>query len=970
MLSGEQRGQDSSVTFIGRAPELAAIHAAIRDASGGRRGTVLIEGEAGIGKSSLVAEAISGLTHPRYVFHGVADRLGGGLPFGLLATAVGARPHVREGPFAELTSLLFDSDTDSASSRFRTIEITLDILERLAEERLVLVVFEDLQWADEASLALIDRSLGRSEFVRICLIMTTRAEPRSRELALLLDRLRDQGATTLAPGRLTDDEVQSLARNLLRGKGAGPALTRHLARTGGNPLFITELVRALEESRLLTAEGDLVEAATTQVPNSVRLTILRRLVALGDPVVSLLQRGAVLGRQFSLNDVATLAALDVSEALDRIEVARRAAVLGDEGEHIAFCHDVIRDALYDEIPDSARRVLHMEAANVLAARGANAAEIAEHIVRGIREGDVQAAAHLGAAAAGLRATAPGDAIRLLDVLLEAVPDHPRRHEIEAELAEACMWAGQPQRAEELARRLLGTSDVMARSSMTLMRAVVQQNDPDHTVDVIDEVLARNVGATEARIQAEVAQGLSTSRPHHDRARTAALRALDLSAEDATATAVAEMTLGYLENYYGRLREATQWTHRAVEVAVSDPSHEALRRAPHLAHGFHLNLSGRHREAEEALRVGVETAHQLGTEWVIPSYHSLAGAIYGIQGRWEDAETELVAGIRLAKELGVTVGLVNMYMFLAELLVERGHLEPARPLLADAGQDLPLDEALKLPSPFARWAGARWLDEVEGRFEDVAARAAATIELIEETDYHFVYRPAGLELVRALVRVGRTHEAEIAVTRLEWLVEQGDPAWLRGDAACARGLLDRNADALLEAVSHYRESEWRFRRARGMADAAAAIKDRDASQAVLLLRDAAETFEALGALRRAHACDAALRVLGQRRGVRGPRQRPTSGWKALTLRELSVARLVGEGLSNPEIAERLFISRRTVEVHLSHISKSSNSRQERALLPKSPDAMNLAEGGSGDRARFEGLLPEPLGFAPPSPTRKG
>ncbi len=918
LLTGEQSGQDSSVTFIGRAPELAAIHGAIRDASGGRRGTVLIEGEAGIGKSSLVAEAISGLSHPPYVFHGVADRLGGGLPFGLLATAIGARPHVRDGPFAELTPLLFGSEADSASSRFRTIEISLDILERLAQERLVLVVFEDLQWADEPSLAFIDRSLGRSEFVPICLIMTTRPEPRSHELSLLLDRLRGERATTIAPGPLTEDEVQSLARDLLRGKGAGPTLMRHLGRTGGNPLFVSELVRALQESSLLTAEGDLVEAATTQVPDSLRLMILRGLVALREPVVSLLQTAAVLGRRFSLSDAATLANLNVSEALERIEVARRAEVLRDEGDHIAFRHDVIRDALYEEIADSARRALHLEAGNVLARRGANPVEVAGHIARGIAEGDVQAADHLRAAAAKLRATAPRDAIRLLEVALQAVPDHPGRPEIEAELAEACMWAGQPQRAEELARPLLGSNDVTARATMTLIRAVVQQNDSDRTVDVIGEVLARDVGAAEARIQAEVAQGLSTSRPHHEKARTGALRALDLSADDATATAVAEMTLGYLENYHGHLREATQRTHRAVEAAVSDPSCEALRRAPHLAHGFHLNLSGRHGEAEEALRVGLETAHQLGTEWVIPSYHSLAGAIYGIQGRWEDAETELVAGIRLAKELGVTVGLVNMYMFLAELLVERGQLEPARALLADAGQDLPLDEALKLPSPFARWGGARWLDEVEGRFEDAAERAAATIDLIEQTGYYFVYRPAGIELVRALVRVGRIEEAEVVVARLEWLVEQGHPAWLRGDAACARGLVESDADALLEAVSHYRESEWRFRSARGMADAAAAIKDRDASQAVVLLRDAAETFEALGALRRSDACDAALRDLGQRRGVRGRRQRPTSGWKALTQRELSVARLVGQGFSNPEIADRLFISRRTVEVHLSHI----------------------------------------------------
>lgn len=918
LLADGQTVQDCRVALVGRHPELAAIEAAITDASQGRRRTVVVEGEAGIGKTALVAEAVSRVSQPRYLFRGVADRLGGTLPFALLASAVGARPHVRDGPFAELTPLLFDDNADTPSTRFRTIEITLDILERYAEERLVLVVLEDLQWADEASLAFIERSLGRSEFLRICLIMTTRPEPRSRELALLLDRLRVGGATTVAPRPLTDDDVRSLARHLLHDKGAGPTLTRHLARTGGNPLFITELVRALEGAGRLTAEGNLLEATTEDVPDSLREMILRRLVALGSDVVSLLQKAAILGSRFSPEDLATVAAIPLADALERLDVARRAGVLRDEGDLLVFRHDVIHDTLYDAVPDPLKRALHMEAADVLARRGAPPLEIAEHVVRGIREGDVDATHHLRAAAATVRESAPREATRLLDVVLQAVPDHPERRWIEAELAEACMWAGEPQRAEELARGVLGGSEVTVGAAMTLIRAAVQQNDPHHTVDVIDEVIRHGVGAGDARLQAEMAQGLSTSRSHHEGARAAALRALDLSAEDATATTVAAMTLSYLANYHGDLREATLWSHRAVEAALNDASCAALRRAPHLTHGFHLNLSGRHSDAEEALRAGVETAHNLGTEWVIPSFHSLAGALYSVRGRWDDAEVELVAGIRLAKELGVSVGLVNMYSFLAELFVERGRLDAARGLLADAAQDLPLDEALKLPSPFARWGGARWLDEVEGRFEDVAARAAATIELIEETGYHFVYRPAGIEFVRALVRVGRDHEAEIVVERLERLVERGDSAWLRGDAACARGLVQRDVSALLQAVSHYQESEWKFRRARGMVDAAAAVKERDASQAVALLRGAAETFEALGALRRADACGAALRNLGQRRGVRGRRQRPPSGWEALTERELSVARLVAHGLSNPEIAARLFISRRTVEVHLTHI----------------------------------------------------
>jgi len=907
------------VVLLGRDEELAALNAAIERASQGRRGIVIVEGEAGIGKSAVVAEAVSTLVHPCHVFHGTADRLGRGLPFGLLASTLGVTPDVRQGPFAELTPVLFGNDSDTGTSRFLTIETALDIVERLAEERVVLLVLEDVHWADEASLAFIERSLRRSQFLRICLIITARSEPRSPELALLLEALADAKATMLAPEPLSDALARDLARRLLRGRNPGANLGRHLARAGGNPLFITELVNALEQSGLLTDEGDVVEAMTTGLPGSLRATILRRLAALGDPVVSLLKRAAVLGRRFSLTDLAAVANVEPTEALEWIDVARRAAVIHDDGDHLVFRHDVIRDALYDEIPQSARRALHMQVADVLAARKADAIEVGEHIVRGIRHGDLEAVSRLRTAAARLRDTAPRDALRLLDLAIEVVPDHPERHAMETELAEACMWAGQPQRAEQLARGALVNADLRHLASVTLMRAVVQQNDPAHTVATIDEILSGGAGGAEGRVEAEAGQGLSTSREHHERARGAAHRALQLAGDaDPTVTAVAEMTLGYLANYYGYLDEATRRTAKALEAAMRDPTDEALRRGPHLAHGFHLNLSGRHVEAEQVLHAGVVIAQRLGTEWIIPSYHGLAGVIYGLQGRWDDAETELVAGIGLAKELGVGVSLVNMYMFLAELLVERGRLDQARALLSDAGQDLPLDEAVKLPSPFARWGGARWLDEIEGRFDDAAARAAATITLIEDTDYLFVYRPTGIELVRALVRVGRDDEAKVVVARLEWLVEQGGPAWFRGDVSCARGLVYKDTDALLKAVTHYRDGEWQFRRARAMVDAADALKHDDRSGAAALLREAADTFDALGASWRVDGCVAALRELGVRRGVRGIRKRPPLGWEALTERELGVAHLVGEGLSNPEIAARLFISRRTVEVHLRHI----------------------------------------------------
>ena len=161
--------------LFARDDELGSLRGALEQAAEGRRAAVLVEGEAGIGKSALVQEVLRdstpGVSH---LFYGAADRLGGGLPFGLLASALGVTPQLHDGPLAEVAHILFRSDGETGALRFRAIETSLNALEELAEDRPVVLVLEDLHWADEATLALIERFLRRSEFVRICLIVTAR----------------------------------------------------------------------------------------------------------------------------------------------------------------------------------------------------------------------------------------------------------------------------------------------------------------------------------------------------------------------------------------------------------------------------------------------------------------------------------------------------------------------------------------------------------------------------------------------------------------------------------------------------------------------------------------------------------------------------------------------------------------------------------------------------------------------------
>ena len=183
------------MTLLGRNEELGSLRGALEHAAQGRRAVVMVEGEAGIGKSALVQEALrEGGPDRGYIFYGAADRLGRGLPFGLLATVLGLTPEIEEGPLAEVARILFRIERETGVLRFRVIETTLDALENLAEERPIVLVFEDLHWSDEPTLTFINRFLGRSEFVRMC-----SSSRRARTRALL--RWQRLSTRSVAPVR-------------------------------------------------------------------------------------------------------------------------------------------------------------------------------------------------------------------------------------------------------------------------------------------------------------------------------------------------------------------------------------------------------------------------------------------------------------------------------------------------------------------------------------------------------------------------------------------------------------------------------------------------------------------------------------------------------------------------------------------------------------------------------------------------
>ena len=166
----------------------------------------------------------------------------------------------------------------------------------------------------------------------------------------------------------------------------GPRLLAEVAGAAGNPLFVTELLGALAQEEAITTAGGRAEVAETVLPPTLRLTILRRLSFLPEPALQALRSASILGSGFSLTDLATVTgrpAVDLSVVLGE---AIRARVLEDDGARLRFRHELIRDAIYEDLAGSVRRALHREAGQRLAQAGAPALQVAEHLARGARSG--------------------------------------------------------------------------------------------------------------------------------------------------------------------------------------------------------------------------------------------------------------------------------------------------------------------------------------------------------------------------------------------------------------------------------------------------------------------------------------------------------------------------------------------------------------------------------------------------------
>jgi DNA-binding SARP family transcriptional activator len=495
------------VPFVGRDVELGVLTTAWEQASQGARHVVVITGEAGIGKSRLAGEAALRVAAAGgQVLFGRCDQEAI-VPYqplvealdGLVATTPADElPSLGPGAAAELAAILPGiGGAPSPPDRGRLFAAVTDLVAALAAARPLLLVLDDLQWADDDTLLLLRHLLRRAGSAPVLVVAISRdhdLDPGSA-LADVIHALDRDGWVRRLPLRgLGEADVRRLLGHLL-GAGDHRAVARRLAaETAGNPFLVTEL-------GLSAGAGE----PGGEIPQSVHDLVTARLGRLDVPGVDLLQAAAVGGARFDLDIAGAAAGLDGDAALDAVDAALRTGLIAEEtADRYRFTHDIVRRTLVARLGGARQRALHRRTADAverLRSRDldAHAAVLAHHAAAGADPGGDRRAVLWArrASTQAARRSAPAEAVRLCRQALAHVPpgDGALLAEVTTDLGAAELAAGEPGGAATLADGAAlahrhGRPDVLGRAALALADAA--EDHPDHRPaarELVDVALA-------------------------------------------------------------------------------------------------------------------------------------------------------------------------------------------------------------------------------------------------------------------------------------------------------------------------------------------------------------------------------------------------------------------------------------------------------------------------------------------------
>ena len=449
--------------LVGRDSEMALLTRLIRDVARGRGGSVLIEGEPGIGKSTLVRAAVAEAPEAGcQTFWGDCDELSQALPLlpfldGLRVREPSANP--RRKTIVELLRGEASADRGTDMPAVLAEQLLALVAEQCAVRPTILVI-DDLQWADQASITLWGRLARSARQVPLLLVGMMRPTPQ-RDDVLALRRVAGD-ATRLQLAGLAEPAVADLVAELAGGK-PDHGLLRLADGAAGNPFYVTELVAALARGAGLTiTEAGTAELAGGFAPVSLSAAIADRLGFVTGPVREVLRAAALLGVDFAVTDLAVVLHRAVADLIPAVDEACAVGVLAESGNGLGFRHPLIRAALYDEMPASVRAAWHRDAGRALAEAGAPPDRVARQLLRAVAGPGVPAEPvdewmldWLARTADQLVGQAPGVAAELLTRAVASTSADSAQHGwLASQLAYALYRIGDRAAAEQVANRAL------------------------------------------------------------------------------------------------------------------------------------------------------------------------------------------------------------------------------------------------------------------------------------------------------------------------------------------------------------------------------------------------------------------------------------------------------------------------------------------------------------------------------------
>ncbi|HEX8869529.1 MAG TPA: AAA family ATPase [Lentzea sp.] len=924
---------------MGRGDEVACLRGRVQELAGGRGAVVLVEGEPGIGKSTLLSIGLGDATALgcRRLW-AVGDELSQHFPLRALLKCFDADEKKEVlGDGGDVISWGLSSVDPVPAA----VERLLVLMDRLCAASPVVLVFDDLQWAHESSLLVMSRLSRLVDQLPLLLVGACRPVPRRPEVRSMRRTAVTAGATVIRLEPLEEPLALTMVEELI-GVRAGPGLRRLSARAGGNPLYVRELLDVVlrqgwgvVDPARTTMDVD-ESVANRRAPASLTAAIARRLDFLSADVSRPLRIAALLGAEFSVTELAAVTNTPATRLADPLEEARAAEVLVESGDRLGFRHPLVRTALQESLPQGMRSAIHGQIARRLARAGAPAERVATHLVAATDVLESWALDWILGTGAELTRRAPEIEADLLRRAADRIPvDDPRRELLEDLLTGVLGLLARHGEVEQLARSALPRARTRAHAalmacslSQSLMRTgrltealtvvermLADNDDPDASwlarLRAVQAVLLQVLGRFD-EVYPAARRALAEGEQHGDKfAMGLALHAMSTAADCSDAA----LGLKFID--------------RALNLLGDDPHSTDLAFVMLANRSAGLHVLDRLREARATLDDTLRRAERVASPR-LPQLQSMSAVWHFLNGTWDDAIADLETAMG-GNVLTVDLSRVLKYRIHGLYALIAAHRDQRRTTATQlrALRDAPITAGMIRDNAVYLIMARALAQERARRPHDALAELLPALDAGVAKDMMMLHLVLP-HVVRLAIETGDRTTAQTAAEMSADYSERDDsPARLAAAQWC-RGLLDGDPAPVLATADHFRAVGRPLDLGQSLEDRAVLLAEQgDQHAARPAFDEALEIYRGLGASWDTLRAVTRLRPFGIRQGERGPRRRPKAGWTALTPTELKVAALVAQGCSNPDIAADLFLSRRTVQTHVSHIlaKLSVRSRDE-------------------------------------------